>query len=280
MNRRHPPVSLHRAINADALSRSECRDEVYILGSFWPHSVKSFESRVVKGFKACCPVCDYEPHVSHLAQFYCRQILARLGNQRFEWVVRVLGSSETNPEHSRPMALVVDQLCCALRSRDCTHLFFKTEPRPPMRTVDRLCGIEVQRSRIRYLTQDLFVRPVGLGGAVLLVDDIANTGASTKVYAYALKTFAGANRVVVVNLAATRFAGGKDGYGMLSLDTSRLDTHPYLRRVFVDGQGIFHLSEACFELSRVVSLEMRFLAERIARPCNMCAHHTEIESLR
>ncbi|MGQ9765041.1 MAG: hypothetical protein ACUVRS_09260 [Armatimonadota bacterium] len=259
-------MSLRRAVDADALCRSECRDDVYILGSFWPHSVKSFESRVVKGFKACCPVYEYEPHVLHLAQFYCRQILARLGNQRFEWVVRVLGSSETDSEHVRPMALIVDQLCFALNSRDCTHLFFKTEPRPPMRSVDRLCGVDVQKNRIRYLIQDLFVRPAELGDSVLLVDDIANTGASTKVYAYALKAFAGARRVVVVNLAVTRLAGGKDGYGILSLDTCGIDVHPYLRRVFLDEQNIFHLSETCVELARIASLEMRFLAERKAGP--------------
>ncbi len=271
MIRRDLPISLRAAVSVEELSREEYYDEICFLGSFWPYSNRSFESRVVKGYKECVPVYDYGPYVMRVADFYCKQILRRLGQQHFDWVVRVMSSAETVPEQYRPMSLLASMLCTRLGARDCTQVFFRSDSRPPMRTVDKLSGAEALRNRIRYVAQDLFVRPANLGGQALLIDDIANTGASMRVYAFALKAFVGIESVVAVNLAATRFAGGKDGRGALSLDTSELESDFDLRCVFLDSCGAFHLAADCPLIKGNVSVDMRFVAERKARACPTCS---------
>ncbi|MDH7602206.1 MAG: phosphoribosyltransferase [Armatimonadota bacterium] len=271
MTRGDFPVSLRSALDVEELSHRQYCDEVYFLGSFWPHSNQSFESRVVKGFKECFPASLYEPYSSRIARFYCGKILERFAQQDFDWVVRVMSSAETVPDQQRPLAVLVSVLCSRLGARDCTQVFFRTNSRPPMRAVERLSGGEALRSRIRYAAEDLFVRPKTLGGRALLVDDIANTGASMRVYAFALKAFAGIDSVVAVNLAATRFANGKDGRGMLTLDTSELESEPGLSRVFLDSSNSFHLEPDCRARVGSVSVEMRFLAERRVKPCPICA---------
>ena len=179
-----------------------------------------------------------------------------------EWVVRVLGSAETQPDQARPLSLLAGKLCGLTGAREATHLFFRSQPRPPMRMVERLSGPEALRNRLRYVVQDLFVRPAELGGSVLLIDDIANTGASARVYAAALKAHAGVERVIAVSLAATRFKSGSEVRGILKLDTSPLDSHPTLRRVLLDSQPAVHLIENCPAIQPPFTLEMRFLAER------------------
>lgn len=269
--RRDPPVSLLSAVGARTLCEQDYCDETHILGSFWPYSHKSFESRVVKGFKECNPITHYQPHVSQLAEFYSRQIISKLGTQKFEWVVHVLSSTETEPRNDKPMSLLAEKLCRQFSARDCTYLFFRTTTRPPMRTVDRLSGNEVLKSRIQYVCQDLFIKPGELGGSALLIDDIANTGASVRVYAFALKLFAAVESVVAVNLAVTRFANGRDGRGMLRLNTSELNALPNLCSVIIDERGVFHLDKRCRELSKAVSVDMKFMADRRAKPCDKCA---------
>jgi len=265
------PIPLRTAIDADLICRRQPCDEAHILGSFWPHSRTSFESRVVKGFKECVPTRDFEPHISALGDFYAQRVLEKTAGRRIDWVVRVLGSTETRPDPQRPLALTANALCRLTGARDAAHLLFKTESRPPMRFVGRLSGPEALKARVRYVLQDLFIRPGSLGGTALLIDDIANTGASMRVYAQALKSCAGIERVVAVNLAATRFARGRDGRGMLALDTAELDSHPQLRRVFVDCSGVFHFVEVCPAINAPAAVEMRFLAERGATPCAQCA---------
>ncbi len=274
MNHARAPLAVRNVADVQSLLLEDPCDEAHILGSFWPHSRASFESHVVKGFKECVPVCEFEPHISALAAFYAQQILRSVQNDdslgRFDWVVRVLGSAETRGDRLRPLALVVDALCRLTGARDATHLFFRSQSRPPMRVVQHLCGSEAIKARLRYVVQDLFICPAELGGTALLVDDIANTGASMRVYAEALKSCAGIERVVAVNLAATRFAKGKDGHGMLVLNTSELDSHSSLRRVYLDSSNTFHILDACPAIKPPISHEMRFLAERKGRPCREC----------
>ncbi|MGC8864043.1 MAG: hypothetical protein ACP5R5_14900, partial [Armatimonadota bacterium] len=167
MSRPPAPVPLRTLIDADSVCRSDPCDAGCVLGSFWPHSRTSFESRVVKGFKECVPASEYEPHISALSEFYAQRILDTVRDWRFDWVVRVLSSAETKPDHRRPLAVLVDTLCRLTGSRDATHLFFKSDSRPPMRAVGRLSGPEAMRARVSCVVQDLFIRPSNLGGTAL-----------------------------------------------------------------------------------------------------------------
>lgn len=265
-----PPIPLRNAVDIAELCASDPCDETRVLGSFWPYSRMSFESRLAKAFKACNPVADFEPHISALCRFYARLVVHSLGTAKFDWVVRVLSSAEKEAEGSRPQGLLADMLCSMTGARSATDLFFKSETRPPMRVVDRLAGREALKARLQYVVQDLFVRPRHLGGNVLLIDDISNTGASTRVYAFALKELAGASRVCAVNLAATRYAGGKDGRGMLRLDTSGLTEWLSLGEVWVDEAQVFHARQDCPTATKRLTSEVRFIAEREAAPCPTC----------
>lgn len=269
MNKPKPPIPL-RSIDIEKLVASEPCDEMRVLGSFWLNSRSSFESRLVKVFKACVPVNDFEPHISALCRFYTKLVIESLPAEKFDWVVRVLGSSEAEMEHTRPQSLLADMLCAATGARNATDVFFRSGARPPMRVVDRLSGPEALKARLQYVAQDIFIRPRELGGSVLLIDDICNTGASTRLYAYALKELAGVRRICEVNLAATRFGRGKDGRGMLSLDTAGLADCPSLGEVWTDDDGIFHTIRDCPSAQKPIASEVRFIAERIASPCPTC----------
>ncbi len=270
MSAKKPPIPLRNALDIAELVAADPCDRTAVLGSFWPYSRSSFESRLAKAFKACCPVADFEPHISALARFYAGRVLECASEEKFDWVVRVLSSAETKPEAVRPQSLLADMVCAATGARNATDLFFKSQGRPPMRVVDRLAGAEALKARLQYVVQDLFLRPGGLPGSVLLLDDIANTGASTRVYAAAAKQLAGASRVVAVNLAATRFAAGKDGRGMLRLDVSSLPDDPALGEVWTDSAGVFHGSRDCPSIEKPANCEVRFMADREARPCPAC----------
>ena len=198
-------------------------------------------------------------------------MVAKLGGQKIDWVVRVLGSQEKEADPNRPQTMLADMICLMTGARNATEIFFKSETRSPMRMVDRLAGPEALKARLQYVVQDLFIRPKELGGSVLLIDDIGNTGASTRVYGFALKEIAGADRVCALNLALTRFARGKDGRGMLLLDTSGLAELPSLGPVWVDEAGVFHAREDCASVLRPMTCEPRFVAERAAAACATCA---------
>jgi len=268
MNR--TPICLRREINIESICRENPLDGMSILGSFWPNSRTSFESHLVKAFKESNPVTSFEPHISQLCDFYARAVLRAIGERQFVWVCRVLSSGETQPEHTRPQSLLLDCICAYTGTSDISHLFYKSNTRPPMRTVARLSGPDALYGRIKYVLQDLFIRPANLGGAALLVDDIMNTGASMRVYARALKDYAGIESVFGVNLAVTRFAGGKDGYGMLRLDTSALHNRLGLTETWIDAKGIFHAAFDCDNIQPPTVTEVRFMAERRASPCPRC----------
>lgn len=265
------PVPLRRAIDAGALCRDDPCEAVHVLGSFWPNYTGSFESHVVKSFKECSPVSDYQPHITELCEFYAGLISCTLGEARFDWVARVLSSSEREPDRTRPQALLADVLCSRLGARSICQLFFRSDSRLPMRRVGRLAGAEALKGRIQYVSQDLFIRPSALGGRALLIDDICNTGASTRIYAWALKEMAGVEGVVAVNLAATRFDRGKDGRGRLNLDVAALQNHPALRPTWLDSGGLFHALENCPSAQPPLSPNMRFICERRASPCPACS---------
>jgi hypothetical protein len=270
MTAKKPPIPLRNVLDIAGLVAADPCDRALVLGSFWPYSRTSFESRLSKAFKACCPISGFEPHISALARFYAGLVLDKVSDEKFDWVLRVLSSAETSPETARPQSLLADMVCAAAGARNATALFFKSQGRPPMRVVDRLAGAEALKARLQYVVQDLFVRPEALPGSVLLLDDIANTGASTRVYAAAAKQLAGASRVITVNLAATRFAAGKDGRGMLHLDTSALADNPALGEVWTDSGGVFHGSRDCPSMGKQANCEVRFIAERETEPCPTC----------
>ncbi len=265
------PVCLRRELSVDALCERDPCDAICVLGSFWPNSRTSFESHVVKAFKESNPVEGFRPHIAELCDFYARSLLNALGDRRFQWVCRVLSSAETQPERGRPQSLLVDVVCRQTGAQDITHLFYKSGSRPSMRSVARLSGPDALRSRVLYVLQDLFIRPARLGGSVLLLDDIMNTGASMRVYAQALREFGRVESVLGANLAVTRFSGGKDGWGMLKLDVSALDGFHGLAEVWVDSREVLHRVRDCSAAASPVSVEVRFAAERKASMCPVCA---------
>lgn len=267
---RRPPVALRKAINPTHLCEDEAWDSLHTLGSFWPHAAANYESRLVKCFKECVPTHLHEPFATQIARFYADLILRKLNGAQFDWVTRVLSSAETKPEDSRPLALLTDLLCSRTGACSLTHIFFKSESRPPMRVVKTMSGPGALRIRVNYVLQDLFVKPCRMGGSVLLLDDIGNTGATMRVYSHTLKAFAGVDRVTAVNLAATRFAGGKDKLGMLKLDTSALTDHPSIGPVWTDSEGRFHAGKDCSAARGRLVCEVRFAAERQMAKCGLC----------
>lgn len=264
------PIALKRAIDAEKLCNENPCEYVRVLGSFWPNTRNSFESHIVKAFKESHPVQNFQPHILELCEFYAELICKPLTGEHIDWVVRVLSSSEKTPEKDRPQSLLVDLLCKRLHARDATHVFYKSESRPSMRSVGRLSGPNALKSRIQYAVQDLFIHPGNLQGNALLLDDIYNTGASMRVYGCALKEYAGITRIFGVNLAATRFGGGKDGHGMLKLDLSCLSETGGLSRVWADKDELFHNCESCSSIRGPISVELRFRAERTCTPCPAC----------
>lgn len=266
----HPPVPLVSRIDAAYLSAHDPYDSLFCLGSFWPYSRHSRESHLVKGFKECSPVSEFQPQVTRLCESYARLISSRLDGTSCDWVARVLGSTETRPDSSRPLALLEDILCGMLGAKSITHLFFKSDDRPAMRQVSQLSGPEVLSRRIRYAAGNLFVSRADVGGRVLLLDDIFNTGASMRVYAQALREFAGADSVAGANLAATRFRAGKDGHGRLQLDTAEFAADAALDTVWVEPDGVFHKSEDCSRVRDKTAAKLRFAAEKSGPPCGSC----------
>lgn len=262
------PIPLHNAIDIAALCRMDPCDESAVLGSFWLKSRKSFESKLVKAFKSCSPVGAYRPHISLLCQFYSELIIARAGTE-FDWVVRVLGSQEMRAEPDRPQSALIDMVCARTSAVSPSEMFYRIGVRPPMRSVARLAGPDALKARLQYAAQDLFIRPKQIGGRALLIDDIANTGASMRIYAFALKEFAGVDRVFAINLAATRFLAGKDGRGLLKLDTGSLAAES-LAEVWVDDRA-FHIDQNCPAITGKAASEVRFVAERNHHPCPTCA---------
>jgi len=276
---RAAPVPVFRTIDLEQLAESDPCEDTIRLGSFWPGR-DDFESRLVKAFKECYPAARFDPHITRICRFYSGLICSRVRHLKIDWVARVLSSAELRPDPSRPQSLLLKTLCAEIGARDATSVFFKSESRPPMRAVDALSGRSALTTRLRYVSQDLFVTSANLGGRVLLVDDIANTSASARVYAGALREFAGADSVLVVNLAATRYLGGKDGLGMLRLQTNGLQDEPFLAERLLDSQGTYHLRDDCTSTDGKTTRKFAFQVEGRAAACASCAAESvEKESL-
>lgn len=273
--RRPAPIPLSRETDFPALTCIDPCDRVIILGSFWPYSTHSLESCIVKCFKQCHPVDGFQPEIGLLCEIYVRRILEKLGTVRFGWVARALSSSECKPDQQRPLALLESILCRELGADSLTRVFFRSEPRPPMRMVGPLSGRDALMRRLRYAAQDLFIVPENAGGSVLFLDDICNTGASARLYCHVLKRFAGAESVTCANLAATRFSAGKDGRGRLSLDTAEFEGRPEFGVAWLDSQPAFHTREDCPGIVGRPAAKLTFLAERTAPPCPVCRCRSE-----
>lgn len=209
------PVVLWRSLNIDELVADAWCDSLHFLGSYWP-GAHDAQSRIIKMFKE--PDRRLMTLLPALAFAYSDLVAEIARKEMPDAIVRVLASKEVAPEPGRALSVLASKLSKALRVPDQTQIFFRSDGREPMRYVERLAGPEALRARLQYVLQDLFLRPAQVGKKVLLIDDIYNLGATVRIYSTALKQFCDVERVISVNLAATRFARGKDGRGDLSLD--------------------------------------------------------------
>ncbi len=268
-------IPLQTTVDEDELKTSDPCDKTIILGSYYPHATDDFQSRVVRVFKDCDPSHKVEPYGTELCQFYTPLILDAIMGFRFDYIVRILSSSERMPDPLRQLELLVDTVSKHTSAVDCTKMFFRCGVRPPMHNIEKLAAKGALKERITYAKTDLCIRPMPLGGSVLLLDDVFYTGASNRVYAYALKKYCGVSRVVAVNLAAARSEDGKDGLGKLTLDTSTIEESVDLRPVWVDKKDVYHFDKCCAESTTDIFVDLRFFAERYARECDACesAHH-------
>ena len=124
-------MPLAREIDLDALCFESPCDALHVLGSFWPYSTGSHESRMVKAFKESHPIGEYQPHISELCEFYAANVLQAVCSEKIDWVTRVLNSSECELDLTRPQSLLVDSIAKQSNARAITHVFFKSSSRSP-----------------------------------------------------------------------------------------------------------------------------------------------------
>lgn len=287
------PRALRRELSVDRLLSDKWCDSTSALGSYWSRSNDcDLQSQLVKCFKGSGSKPLQKTLLTAIARAYAAMIADAARCLRPSAVVRVLSSGETVPDPLRPHSILIRQISDALRAPDFTHMFFRTEPRKPMRVIDRFSGQEVLRQRIGYILQDLFIKPHHIGGTVVLIDDIYNLGATARVYAAALKTFAGVERVHSINIAAARFSGGKDGWGHLALDIdlfaelagmnlTSVEADNAFEQVWIEsGAAVFHLSKDCAKLAHQAYISLRFLAHQERVPCPACASVSSKTTIR
>jgi hypothetical protein len=217
------PISLRSAFSSAELAAGDWFDGVKSLGSYWSRDDDSdLQSQLVKYFKQPVIKPLDQPYIYPLTKAYSVMLADIARDWQPTALVRVLSSSEIRPDLSKPNSLLARNISEILNIPDFTGIFFRTEPRKPMRMIDRLSGDETLRQRISYVQQDLFLTPEDIGGRVILIDDIYNLGATARVYTAALKKYCKADNVYSINIAAARFSGGKDGWGKLMLDVDKL----------------------------------------------------------
>jgi len=281
-----PPIPLGRTLTWNALAYAEWCDCTHFLGSYWPGAYDA-QSQIIKQFKE--PDRVSKPLQGCLAAAYARLVAEISERHSPDVIVRVLASAETKADATRPLGLLTARLSTLLGVPDRSDVFFRSQPREPMRYIDRLSGPDALRTRTNYVLQDLFVRPTPVGRSVVVIDDIYNLGATVRVYSAALKQFCGADRVVAVNLAAARFAGGKDGRGSLHLDIDKLAAHasreasraqrkpwrgedPFEVGWVASKGNVLHLSPNCSALgSEPPRRTVRFLLGRGSSRCPNCS---------
>lgn len=264
------PRPLHREADFSAIVQQEQVECSVFLGSFWPYNTSNYESSLVKSFKESVPVEQFNPEINTLCDFYASSIFEKLPNVKIDFIARALSSSETTPDPKRPQSLLVKRLCRLTKARDASGLFYRSQARTPMRAVQNLSGSAAFRQRLKYAAQDLFVKEEQLCGRVLFVDDIANTGATVQLYAWALKQILGATNVMAANIAVTRFGGGKDGKGFLELDTSQISAHKKFSAVYKDQSGAYHSAADCLTIEGKLCILPLYYASRRFKPCPQC----------
>ncbi|MFQ3549421.1 MAG: hypothetical protein SNJ70_06685 [Armatimonadota bacterium] len=263
------PISIRRETNfVSLLSYNPC-DNTIFLGSFWPGLSSGFESQIVKTFKNCYPANQFQSHINMLIDFYIDVILKELENIKIDSIVRVLSSSETDVDPQKPASILIDSLSKKIKAQNLSFIFYRSQPRPSLRTVKRMQGPDAFKQRLYYAGEDLFLKPINIKGRVLLVDDIYNTGASVRIYANALKMWCGADEVISLNLAATRFNNGKDGLGFLKLDTAGLNKYPMLKTCVV-SDNLIHKNEDCNLITKRGVCMFEFYAEKNYEKCKNC----------
>jgi hypothetical protein len=278
------PQSLRAAFPAAELVQDHWLDDIQALGSYWVRPDDTdLQSQLVKYFKEPCARPMDRSCMTAITRAYADMLVDASRLWKPSSIVRVLASGETQLDAARPHSFLVNAMALSLGATDLSHLFFRTEPRKPMRTIDRLGGPEVFRQRIGYVLQDLFIRPASIGGTAIIVDDICNLGATATVYAAALKRFAGVERVYSVNMAAARFSAGKDGWGHLALNIDKLaelsrhhaagrDPDSAFDSVWLQrAKSDFHVNQSCPLIEDRAFRSLRFLAERERVPCPSCS---------
>ena len=289
MHARTTPIPLRTAISASELATADPVDAVRAIGSYWVrNSGLDLQSRLVRYFKDSSFLHTDAGIMQGIGHAYSEMLAEFIAPWRPASIVRVLSSSEIKPDAGRPLAFLTDRLCSLLHITDCTDVFFRSEPRKPMRMINRLAGDGVLRQRISYVLQDMFVVPRTLQGPVVILDDILNLGATAGVYASALKRFCGVTEVYSANIAAARFTGGKDGWGTLHLDIDRFAALartqvPTLRGVnpfdptwTINGGKYFHLNQECAGSTGRAFQSMRIFSELEYTACLECSdakHH-------
>lgn len=277
-------ISLRRGLDASSLINDNPCSSVSALGSYWSgHGDTDTQSRLVRFFKDNSTISSRSHYFIPVVGAYAEMVVGIASMFRPNALVRALASSETLPDHSRPLAALADMVCMRLNIPDFTHLFFRTETRKPMSQLEILSGAGALQRRIEYVKQDVFIRECSLVGRVLFIDDICNLGATARVYSAALKRFCGVESVSAVYLAAARFNNGKDGWGYLSLD---LDEFAHAARNSVAASGVrsglddvwltprervFHSAPNCRLASSDCRRSFRFLAEQTRVSCPACA---------
>ena len=103
------PIILRQHFNSNEIVLSDPFSAQISLGSFWPNFDLSFESHIVKTFKKCNPVSNYQPYILNLCMFYSNLIANACRDYNINYVCRVLSSSETKIDCNRPQSLLVIQ---------------------------------------------------------------------------------------------------------------------------------------------------------------------------
>ncbi|MBI2841887.1 MAG: hypothetical protein HYX78_00650 [Armatimonadetes bacterium] len=277
------PVSLRATMSAAKVIAAGPCEDVRALGSYWPRRTDlDVQSQLVKYFKSPDNLPLNKPCMTAVVRAYASMLSEIAADWRPNAVVRVLSSGETRPDPQKPISLLARLVSERLGALDFTHIFFRTEPRKPMRMIDRFAGPNVLRQRIGYVLQDLFLVPCKVGPKVLLIDDIYNLGATAAVYSAAIKQYCGSEHVYSANIAAARFHGGKDGWGKLHLDIDRLlelargflsprDPADSLDDVWLErSTELFHLRPDCSAIAGPTCRSVRFLVPHARTLCLVC----------
>jgi predicted amidophosphoribosyltransferase len=270
---------VRRIVSVDEIVERVWCDRIEALGSFWvddpPRDVASQLAKFLKEGAA-------RPPWPAVATAYAELAGERLAGVDLDGITRVISADETEADRNHPLERLSRMLADRLQLPRPLHFIRRRTARLPMRNVDRLRGYDRLRDRVDFVLTDLQVRRAGGPRRILLVDDILCLGASMRVYGAALKTACGAERVIGINIAATRFRGGDDGWDELRLDLDRfLEIARGVRGVGGDAfddvwvstaDRTYHADPRCrLHIPAGDYRSLRFLAAGRNMPCSGCA---------